>query len=289
MTNFKLQITNDKFLLNFVSSVPPWLIPMSGSTKMADEKNRRIQVDLSDKTAIVTGASRGIGKAIALRLAAAGAKVACVARSADKLKEVADAIAAAGGAAEVHPCDVTNSAAVTKLVEDLAEKWGGIDIVVNNAGITKDTLIPRMDDEQWDAVIATNLRSVFLFVRAASLVMMRKRSGRIINISSVSGLMGNPGQANYSASKAGVIGLTRTVAQELASRKVTVNAICPGFIASEMTAAMGAALDEFVKTRIPAKRLGEADEVADAVLYLASDSAAYITGEVITIDGGLTP
>ena len=256
---------------------------------MADEKNRRIQVDLSGKTAIVTGASQGIGRAIAVRLAAAGAKVACVARSADKLKTVADAITTAGGEAEVHPCDVTDSAAVSKLVEDLAEKWGGIDIVVNNAGITKDTLIPRMDDDQWDSVIATNLRSVFLFVRAASLVMMRKRSGRIINISSVSGLMGNAGQANYSASKAGVIGLTRTVAQELASRKVTVNAICPGFIASEMTAAMGSTLDEFVKTRIPAKRLGEAEEVADAVLYLASDSAAYITGEVITIDGGLTP
>jgi 3-oxoacyl-[acyl-carrier protein] reductase len=256
---------------------------------MADEKNRRIQVDLSDKTAIVTGASRGIGKAIALRLAAAGAKVACVARSADKLQETADAIAAAGGTAEVHPCDVTDSAAVSKLVEDLAEKWGGIDIVVNNAGITKDTLIPRMEDEMWDTVIATNLRSVFLFTRSASLVMMRKRSGRIINISSVSGLMGNAGQSNYSASKAGVIGFTRTVAQELASRKVTVNAICPGFIASEMTAAMGATLDEFVKTRIPSKRLGEAEEVADAVLYLASDSAAYITGEVITIDGGLTP
>jgi 3-oxoacyl-[acyl-carrier protein] reductase len=256
---------------------------------MADEPNRRIQVNLSGKTAIVTGASRGIGKAIALRLAAAGAKVACVARDAGKLNEAVDAITAAGGEAEVHPCDVSNSEAVTKLVEGLAEKWGGLDIVVNNAGITKDTLIPRMSDEDWDAVISTNLRSVFLFTRAASLVMMRKRSGRIINISSVSGLMGNAGQANYSASKAGVIGLTRTVAQELASRKVTVNAICPGFIASEMTQAMGATLDEFVKTRIPAKRLGEAEEVADAVLYLASDSATYITGEVITLDGGLTP
>jgi 3-oxoacyl-[acyl-carrier protein] reductase len=256
---------------------------------MADEKNRRIQVDLSERTAIVTGASRGIGKAIALRLAAAGAKVACVARSADKLKETADAIVAAGGAAEVHPCDVTDSAAVSKLVEELAEKWGGIDIVVNNAGITKDTLILRMDDEAWDAVIATNLRSVFLFTRAAALVMMRKRSGRIINISSISGLMGNAGQANYSASKAGIIGFTRTVAQELASRKVTVNAICPGFIASEMTEALGPAILDEVKKRIPSKRLGEADEVADAVLFLASDSGAYITGEVITVDGGLTP
>src|SRR4051812_20487724 len=187
---------------------------------MADEKkNRRIQVDLSGQTAIVTGASRGIGKAIAMRLAAAGAKVACVARSADKLKETADAIAPTGGMAEVHPSDVTDSTAVSKLVEELAEKRGGLDIVVNNAGITKDTLIPRMEDEQWDAVIATNLRSVFLFTRSASLVMMRKRSGRIINISSVSGLMGNSGQSNYSASKAGVIGFTRTVAQELASRK----------------------------------------------------------------------
>lgn len=256
---------------------------------MADEPNRRIQVDLSGRTAIVTGASRGIGRAIALRLAAAGAKVACVARSADKLKETVDAITAAGGTAEVCPCDVTDSAAVGKLVEDLHERWGRLDVVVNNAGITKDTLIPRMSDEDWDAVIATNLRSVFLFTRAASLVMMRQRSGRIINMSSVSGLMGNAGQANYSASKAGIIGLTRTVAQELAGRKVTVNAVCPGFIASEMTEALGAAVLDEVKKRIPAKRLGEADEVADAVLYLASDSAAYITGEVLTIDGGLTP
>jgi 3-oxoacyl-[acyl-carrier protein] reductase len=254
-----------------------------------DEVNRRIQVDLSGQTALVTGASRGIGRAIALRLGASGAKVACVARNAEKLSEVVDSITAEGGTADVHPCDVTSSEAVSKLIESLAEKWGGLDIVVNNAGITKDTLIPRMTDEQWDDVIATNLRSVFLFTRAASQVMMRKRYGRIINISSVSGLMGNAGQANYSASKAGIIGLTRTVAQELASRKVTVNAICPGFIASEMTEAMGATLDEFVKTRIPAKRLGEADEVADAVLYLASASAAYVTGEIITIDGGLTP
>jgi 3-oxoacyl-[acyl-carrier protein] reductase len=256
---------------------------------MAENISRRIKVDLSGKTAIVTGASRGIGKAIAMALAASGAKVACVARSADKLTETVDEIAAAGGNAEVHPCDVTDSEAVTKLVEGLAEKWGQIDVVVNNAGITKDTLIPRMTDQQWDEVITTNLRSVFLFTRVASQVMMRKRTGRIINISSVSGLMGNPGQANYSASKAGIIGFTRTVARELAGRKITVNAICPGFVASEMTAAMGPALDEMIKERIPAKRLGEAHEIADAVLYLASDSAAYMTGEVITLDGGLTP
>ena len=255
---------------------------------MADDDNRRIQVNLSGQTALVTGASRGIGKSIALRLGAAGARVACIARSADKLKETVDEIAKGGGTAEAFPLDVTESPAVNKLVEELAEEWGGLDIVVNNAGITKDTLIPRMTDDDWDSVITTNLRSVFLFTRAASLVMMRKRSGRIINISSVSGIMGNPGQANYSASKAGIIGLTRTVARELAGRKVTVNAICPGFIASEMTDAMGPMLDEVVKTRIPAKRLGQADEVADAVLFLASNSAAYITGQVLTLDGGLT-
>lgn len=255
---------------------------------MADEATRRIQVDLTGQTAVVTGASRGIGKAIALRLAGGGAKVACVARSEDKLRETAEAIAAAGGQAEVHPCDVTDSQAVSKLIEGLHEKWGRVDIVVNNAGMTKDTLIPRMTDEDWDTVIATNLRSVFLLTRAGALVMMRQRSGRIVNISSVSGIMGNPGQANYSASKAGIIGLTRTVARELASRKVTVNAICPGFISSDMTDALGPAILDEVKKRVPAKRLGEADEVADAVLYLASDSASYLTGQVLVLDGGLT-
>jgi 3-oxoacyl-[acyl-carrier protein] reductase len=255
---------------------------------MADEANRRIAVDLSGQTAVVTGASRGIGRAIALGLAAAGAKVACVARSEDKLRETAEAISATGGTAEVHPCDVTNSESVSKLIEGLQEKWGRVDIVVNNAGVTRDTLIPRMSDDDWDTVIATNLRSVFLFTRAASLVMMRQRSGRIVNISSVSGIMGNPGQANYSASKAGIIGLTRTVARELAGRKVTVNAICPGFISSDMTDALGPAVLDEVKKRVPAKRLGEADEVADAVLYLASDSASYLTGQVLVLDGGLT-
>src|SRR3990170_4779975 len=254
---------------------------------MADETARRIKVDLSGKTAIVTGASRGIGKAIALALAASGAKVACVARGADKLQETADEIAGAGGTAEVHPCDVTNSEAVTKLVEGLAEKWGQLDIVVNNAGITKDTLIPRMTDEQWDEVIATNLRSVFLFTRAASQAMMRKRVGRIINISSVSGLMGNPGQANYSASKAGIIGLTRTVARELAGRNVTVNAVAPGFIATDMTAALGEEILQEVRKQIPLGRLGDPQDVADAVLFLASEAASFVTGHVLTLDGGL--
>jgi 3-oxoacyl-[acyl-carrier protein] reductase len=255
---------------------------------MSDTPSRRIQVDLSGQTALVTGASRGIGKAIALTLGQAGAKVACIARNEEKLRETADAIASAGGTAVVYACDVTDSAAVKKVVDAVVEDWDQLDIVVNNAGITRDTLIPRMSDEDWDDVISTNLRSVFLFTRAASLVMMRRRSGRIINISSVSGIMGNPGQSNYSASKAGIIGLTRSVARELGSRKVTVNAICPGFIATEMTDALGPAVQDEVKKRVPAKRLGKAEEIADAVLYLASDSAAYVTGQILTLDGGLT-
>jgi 3-oxoacyl-[acyl-carrier protein] reductase len=255
---------------------------------MSAEKSRRIRVELSDQTTIVTGASRGIGKAIALALGAAGAKVACIARNREKLEETAANIRQEGGIADVFACDVTVGENVQSVVDAVVEKWGGLDILVNNAGITRDTLLPRMSDAEWDEVIATNLRSVFLFTRAASLVMMRKRSGRIINISSVAGLMGNPGQSNYSASKAGVIGFTRTVARELASRKVTVNAICPGFVATEMTDTLGPAVLEEVKKRVPAKRLGEAHEIADAVLYLASDSTAYLTGQVLTLDGGLT-
>ncbi|MEO2049835.1 MAG: 3-oxoacyl-[acyl-carrier-protein] reductase [Pirellulales bacterium] len=255
---------------------------------MTDEPSRRIQVDLTGQTAIVTGASRGIGNAIALVLGKAGAQVACVARNLEKLQETVDQIQQTGGTAAVYQCDVTDSAAVTQVIEDVIENWGQLDILVNNAGITRDTLIPRMSDEDWDDVLAANLRSVFLFTRTASMPMMRKRSGRIINISSVSGIMGNPGQSNYSASKAGIIGMTRSVARELASRKVTVNAICPGFIATEMTDALGPVIQEEVKKRVPAKRLGQSIEIADAVLYLTSQSAAYITGQVLTVDGGLT-
>jgi 3-oxoacyl-[acyl-carrier protein] reductase len=183
---------------------------------------------------------------------------------------------------------VANSASVEQVVDAVVEKWQRLDILVNNAGITRDTLIPRMQDEQWDEVINTNLRGAFLFTRTVTRVMMQQRYGRIINMASVSGLMGNPGQANYSASKAGMIGMTRTVARELASRKVTVNAVAPGFIESEMTAALGDALLSEVKVRVPAKRLGRADEVADTVLFLAAPGSAYITGQVLTIDGGLT-
>ena len=248
----------------------------------------QLTTDLSGQIALVTGASRGLGRSIAQGLARCGAKVACVARNADKLAETVSLITGAGGAAQAFSCDVTSGESVQKLVESLAEEWGGLHILVNNAGITRDTLLPRMQDDQWDDVINTNLRGTFLFTRAATRPMMSARYGRIINIASVSGLMGNPGQANYSASKAGMIGFTRTVSRELASRKITVNAVAPGFIETEMTEALGSVLQDEVKKRVPAKRLGRPEEVADAVLYLASPAAGYVTGQVLTIDGGLT-
>jgi 3-oxoacyl-[acyl-carrier protein] reductase len=248
---------------------------------------QRLQVDLAGQVAIVTGASQGLGRAIAEALAAAGAAVALVARSADKLAAVAAGIVAAGGRAEAFPCDVTQGEDIQRVVDAVVEKLGRLDILVNNAGVTRDTLLPRMSDEEWDQVLTTNLRAPFLFMRAASRPMMQQRYGRIVNVASVSGLIGNPGQANYSASKAGLVGLTRTVAKELAGRKITVNAVAPGFIASDMTAALGPALLDEVKKRVPAKRLGEAWEIAEAVLFLAAPSSGYITAQTLVVDGGL--
>lgn len=255
---------------------------------MAEAPAGRLTVDLSGQVALVTGASRGLGRAFAAALAASGARVACVARSSDKLAETVAGITGAGGQAEAFACDVTSSASVNQTVEAVVGRWEKLHILVNNAGITRDTLIPRMTDEQWDEVINTNLRGAFLFTRAATRPMMQARYGRIINIASVSGVMGNPGQANYSASKAGMIGMTRTVARELAGRKVTVNAVAPGFIETEMTAALGETILGEVKARIPARRLGTPDDVTAAVLFLASPEAGYITGQVLTVDGGLT-
>ncbi len=255
---------------------------------MAEPANSGIKVDLSGQAALVTGASRGLGRAMAQALARNGAKVALFARSADKLAETLAEITAAGGTAEVYVGDMLDAKRIDEVVEAVAEKWGGLQILVNNAGITRDTLIPRMEDSDFDDVIATNLRGTFLFTRAASRIMMRQRYGRIINIASVSGLMGNPGQANYSASKAGIIALTKTVARELAGRKVTANSVAPGFIESEMTAALGELVTDEAKKRIPAKRLGTAEEVAAAVLFLASPAASYITGCTLTVDGGMT-
>jgi 3-oxoacyl-[acyl-carrier protein] reductase len=255
---------------------------------VSDSISTGVRVELAGQVALVTGASRGIGRAIALALGQCGAKVACAARNAEKLEETVAQITSAGGEAAAFPCDLTDAQAVWKLIEDVLERWESLQVLVNNAGITRDTLIPRMSDEDWDQVIATNLRAVFLLTRAVSRPMMQKRYGRIINIASVSGLIGNPGQSNYSASKAGVIGLTRSVAKELATRKVTVNAVCPGFIATEMTDALGSSILDQVKQRVPVGRLGTAEEIAEAVLFLASPTSAYITGQVITVDGGLT-
>ncbi len=255
---------------------------------MSDHPLDSLKVDLSSQVAIVTGASQGLGKAVAIALGKSGAKVACVARNAEKLAETVAEIEAAGGSATAHSCDVKNRESVEAVVDQVQEMNDRLDILVNNAGITRDTLLPRMSDEEWDDVIETNLRGAFLFARAASRYMMRARYGRIINMASVSGLMGNPGQTNYSASKAGLIGMTRSLSRELAGRKITINAVAPGFIESEMTKALGPAVMDEAKKRIPAKRLGTPDDVAGAVLYLASAAASYVTGQVLTVDGGMT-
>ena len=248
----------------------------------------RISTNLSGKVALVTGAARGLGRCIAESLAMAGAKIACIDVNTESLADTVAAIRAAGGEAEPIACDVTQSDRVGETVNEVIKLWGALNILVNNAGITRDNVIVRMKDEQWDSVLNINLRGTFLFTRAAARPMMKAREGRIINIASVSGLMGNPGQVNYSASKAGVIGLTRTVARELAGRNVTVNAVAPGFIATDMTAALGEEILQEVRKQIPLGRMGDPQDVADAVLYLASDAASFITGHVLTVDGGLT-
>jgi len=252
------------------------------------EKISRITTDLSEQVALVTGAARGLGRTIAENLARCGAKVACIDVNAELLTQTVSAIGASGGTAIALTCDVTDSARVGAVVEEVVQAWGRLDILVNNAGITKDTLVMRMKDDQWDAVININLRGTFLFTRAAARALMKSPRGRIINIASVSGMMGNPGQANYSASKAGIIGLTRTVAKELAGRNITVNAVAPGFIATEMTAALRPEIVAEVKKQIPLGHLGQPQDVADAVLFLASPAAGYVTGHVLTVDGGLT-
>ncbi|HEY5540172.1 MAG TPA: 3-oxoacyl-ACP reductase FabG [Coriobacteriia bacterium] len=245
--------------------------------------------DLNGKVALVTGASRGIGAAVALKLASFGAAVAVnYAGSAVAAQAVVDTIEAAGGRALALQADVSDPGAATGLVEVTLAEFGGLDIIVNNAGITRDGLLVRMSDEDWSAVIDTNLTGVFNVTRAATRHLMKQRSGSIVNITSVVGLVGNAGQTNYAAAKAGVIGLTKSVARELAPRGIRVNAIAPGFIQTDMTAALPDNIRSATIGGIALGRFGAAEDVANAVAFLASDDAGYITGQTLAVDGGMT-
>ena len=243
---------------------------------------------LDGKTALVTGASRGIGRAIALRLAAEGASVAInYAGNTAKAEETKAAIEAVGGKAALFQADVSDSAQVERMVAAVTEMFGTIDILVNNAGITRDGLLMRMKEEDFDAVLDTNLKGIFHVTKAVSKLMMKKRAGRIVNMASVVGIMGNAGQTNYAAAKAGVIGFTKSAARELAARGITVNAVAPGFIATDMTAAMPEKAKEATLAAIPLRRMGAPEDVANAVAFLVSDQASYITGQVVKVDGGM--
>lgn len=243
---------------------------------------------LANKTALVTGASRGIGRATALELAKAGAKVAVnYAGNRAAAEEVVAMIEAAGGQAFMVQADVGDAAAVDAMVKAVVEKFGSIDILVNNAGITRDNLIMRMKEEDWDAVIHTNLKGIFNCTKLVSKVMMKQRYGRIVNMTSVVGVMGNAGQSNYAAAKAGVIGFTKSMAKELASRNINVNAVAPGYIATDMTADLPEQAKTDLQSQIPLQRLGNPADVASAVLFLVSPGADYITGQTLHVDGGM--
>jgi 3-oxoacyl-[acyl-carrier protein] reductase len=246
---------------------------------MTEAKEKRI--------ALVTGAGRGIGKCIAESLAEQGHHVICISRSASSCGGVADSINASGGSAESLAVDVADKAAVKAACTQLLEAHGNIDILVNNAGITRDGLLFRMSDDDWDDVLATNLTSCFTFIKELARPMTRKRWGRIINISSVIGLTGNAGQANYAATKAGMLGLTKSLAKEFAARNVTVNAVAPGFIATDMTAELNEDQQKAIVGMIPMKRMGTPEDIAHTTTFLASEAAGYITGQVFTVDGGM--
>jgi 3-oxoacyl-[acyl-carrier protein] reductase len=242
---------------------------------------------LANQIAVVTGAGRGIGRAIALKFAGAGADVVCLSRTQENSDKVANEVRALGRKAWALAVDVSDSAAVNVACEKILADCGKIDILVNNAGVTRDGLLMRMSDADWDAVLDTNLKGAFLLTKAFFRVFAKQRAGRIINISSVIGLIGNSGQANYAASKAGLIGFTQSVARELASRGVTVNAIAPGFIETDMTAVLNEELKAIILKQIPLGKFGSADDIAEAALFLASPQARYITGQVLTVDGGM--
>ena len=246
-------------------------------------------MNFSGKTAIVTGGSRGIGRAVCLELAKGGANVVlCYAGNEGAANDTVAACEALGAKALAVRCNVADAGEVKDLVDTAVKTFGRVDILVNNAGITRDGLLMTMKEEDFDAVVATNLRGTFLAMRAVARPMMRQRYGRIVNLSSVVGLRGNAGQVNYAASKAGVVGMTKSLAKELASRNVTVNAVAPGFIETDMTAAMPESAKTATLASIPMQRLGAAEDVARAVAFLVSDEAAYITGQVLAIDGGMS-
>ncbi|HRU04917.1 MAG TPA: 3-oxoacyl-[acyl-carrier-protein] reductase [Candidatus Brocadiia bacterium] len=246
----------------------------------------RNPLPLKGKTAMITGGARGIGKMTAIALAQAGANCALL-DVMDEVKATAAEIAALGVQAEGYTGDVTNAAQIKDTIDQIIARFGALDILVNNAGITRDNLLLRMTDEEWDKVLAINLRGAFVCLRAAARPMLKQRSGRIINIASVVGVIGNAGQCNYSASKAGLIGLTKSAARELASRGITVNAVAPGYIRTAMTDALPDDVKQAVLNTIPLKSLGSAEDVANAVLFLASDDARYVTGHVLHVDGGM--
>lgn len=250
-------------------------------------ENKR-EKSLEGKVAVVTGGAKGIGRAISMRLAEAGAYVIVNCNSStSKAEETVAEIQARGYEAEVFPCDVTDSAAVKDWFSDVKKRLGHVDILVNNAGITKDTLLIGMKDEDFMSVVETNMKSVFNCSKWAMKLMLRQKNGRIINISSVSGIMGNAGQVNYSASKAGIIGMTKSMAKEAASRGITVNAIAPGFIRTDMTAKLSEEVRTKAEEMIPLGHFGEAEDIAEAAYFLASDYSRYITGQVLSVDGGL--
>lgn len=242
---------------------------------------------LTNQIAVVTGAGRGIGRAIALKFATEGADVVCVSRTAENSEKVAAEIRALGRKAWAHAVDVADSAAVTAAGEKILAECGKVDILVNNAGVTRDGLLMRMSDADWDTVLNTNLKGAFHFTRAFARGFIKQRSGRIINVASVIGLIGNAGQCNYAASKAGLIGFTKSTAKELASRGITVNALAPGFIETDMTAVLKPEMKAELLKVIPLNTLGSPDDIAHAALFLASPGARYVTGQVLTVDGGM--
>ena len=243
--------------------------------------------DLSGKIALVTGASRGIGCGIAKTLAKNGAHVVCVSRNVSDVQSVADEITAAGGTATAVACDISDSDNVTKLVKETVVTHNHLDILVNNAGVTRDNLLMRMSEDDWNTVLNINLKAAFIAIKAAARTMIKQRKGRIINISSVVGMMGNAGQVNYAASKAGLIGLTKSTARELAPRGITANCIAPGYVATDMTNELGDEVQQSLNEKIPLGRIGQVEDIAYAVALLASDEAEYITGQTLTVDGGM--